>query len=381
MLPRTIFDPEHEMFRDAARRFFQQEIGPKAEAWREAGCVDREAYRKAGEQGYLCMWAPEAYGGLGVTDYRFDQILFEENVHYGEIGFYLHLHSRVVGPYINRFADEALKARLLPRCTSGDVILAIAMTEPEAGSDLAGIKTRAEDRGDHWLLNGTKTYISNGLLADAVVVAARTDPASRHGIGLFVVERDMAGFERGRKLRKMGLEAQDTSEIFLDDIQVPKENVLGEPAKGFAYMMQCLAEERLTTSIVSLASAQVAFDLTKEFIQDRYAFGRPIGSFQNSRFKMAEMRVHLDQAQAFVDQCVMLHNSDRLSSELAAEAKLLTTELEGRVIDDCLQLFGGAGYMEEYRICRMYRDARITRIFAGTSEIMKEIIGRKLGLG
>jgi alkylation response protein AidB-like acyl-CoA dehydrogenase len=380
MMPRTIFEPEHEQFRDAARRFFSHEIGPHAHAWREAGCVDRTAYRKAGEQGYLCMWVPEQYGGLGIDDYRYDQILYEENVRFGEIGFYLQLHSRLVAPYIGHFGSEKQKARFLPGCVSGETILAVAMTEPGAGSDLAGMKMRAEDRGDHWLLNGSKTYISNGLLADVVVVAARSVPDSKYGIGLFLVERDMPGFRRGRRLEKMGLDAQDTAELFFDDVKVPKDNVLGDPTQGFRYMMHGLAEERLTGSVLSLASAQTAFDLTLEFIQERRAFGRPIGSFQNSRFKMAELRTQLDATQAFLDQCVMLHNRRQLSAEVAAEIKLLTSELEGRVIDECLQLFGGAGYMEEYRICRMYRDARITRIFAGTSEIMKEIIGRGLGL-
>jgi acyl-CoA dehydrogenase len=326
------------------------------------------------------MWVPEQYGGLGVADYRYDQILYEENARYGEIGFYLQLHSRLAGPYIGNFGNEEQKARLLPGCVRGETILAVAMTEPAAGSDLSAMKTRAEDHGDYWLLNGSKTYISNGLLADVAIVAARSVPGSKHGIGLFLVERDMPGFRRGRKLEKMGLDAQDTAELFFENVRVPKSNVLGDPTRGFKYMMQGLAEERLTGAVLSLSCAQTAFDLTLEFIQERKAFGRTIGSFQNSRFKMAELRTHLDAAQAFLDQCVMLHNQRLLTADLAAEIKLLTSELEGRVVDECLQLFGGAGYMEEYRICRMYRDARITRIFAGTSEIMKEIIGRSLGL-
>jgi len=380
MMPRTIFEPEHEQFRDAVRRFMQKEIGPQAEQWRREGCVSREAYRKAGEQGYLLMWAPEEYGGMAIDDFRYDQVLYEENVRHGEIGFYLQLHSRLVAPYIGHFGNAEQKARFLPGCVSGEKILAVAMTEPHAGSDLAGMRTRAEDKGDHWLLNGAKTYISNGLLADVVVVAARTVPDSRTGIGLFLVERDMPGFRRGRKLEKMGLDAQDTAELFFEDVKVPKANVLGDPTLGFRYMMKGLAEERLTGSVLSMASAQTAFDLTLEFVQERKAFGQAIGMFQNSRFKLAELRAQLDSVQTFLDQCVLLHNRKQLSVEVAAEIKLLTSELEGRVIDECLQFFGGAGYMEEYRICRMYRDARITRIFAGTSEIMKEIVGRKLGL-
>ncbi len=380
MMPRTIFELEHEQFRDAARRFFQNEIGPHAQAWRATGCVDRDAWRKAGAQGYLLMWADEKYGGPGIDDYRYDQILYEENARYGELGFYLQLHSRLVAPYINYFGNEDQKARFLPGCVRGETILAIAMTEPSAGSDLAGMKMRAERRGDHWVLNGSKTYISNGLLADVVVVAARTVADSKHGIGLFLVERDMPGFRRGRKLDKLGLDAQDTAELFFEDVKIPAANVLGDPTQGFKYMMRGLAEERLTSAVLSLACAQTAFDLTLQYIQQRQAFGRSIGSFQNSRFKMAELRTQIDASQAFLDQCVLLHNRKQLSAELAAEIKLLTSELEGRVIDECLQLHGGAGYMEEYRICRMYRDARITRIFAGSSEIMKEIIGRGLGL-
>lgn len=380
MMPRVIFDAEHQQFRDSVRRYVQGEIAPRAQAWREAGRVDRQAWRDAGAQGYLLMWAPEEYGGLGIDDFRYDQILYEENARYGEVGFYMQLHSRLVAPYIAHHGSDEQKARFLPRCISGESILAVAMTEPGAGSDLGGMKMRAEDRGDHWLLNGSKTYISNGLIADVVLVAARTSAESKYALGLFLVEEGMPGFSRGRKLEKMGLDAQDTAELFFQDVRVPKANVLGDPTKGFSYMMQGLAEERLTGSVMSLACAQTAFDLTLEFIQTRKAFGRSVGSFQNSRFKMAELRSQLDALQTFLDQCVLLHNKRELSAEVAAQIKLLTSELEGKVIDECLQLFGGAGYMEEYRICRMYRDARITRIFAGTSEIMKEIIGRKLGL-
>ena len=380
MMPRVIFDAEHEQFRDSARRYIQGEVGPRAEKWREAGQVDKDAWRQLGEQGYLLMWAPEEYGGLGIDDFRYDQILYEENVRHGEIGFYMQLHSRLVAPYIGHVGSPEQKARFLPGCISGETVLAVAMTEPGAGSDLAGMKMRAEDKGDHWLLNGSKTYISNGLTADLVLVAARTVPDSKYGIGLFLVEAGMPGFTRGKKLNKMGLDAQDTAELFFQDVKVPKANVLGDPTKGFSYMMQGLAEERLTGSVMSLASAQTAFDLTMEYIQERTAFGSTVGNFQNSRFKMAELRSQLDAVQTFLDQCVLLHNKRELTGEVAAQVKLLTSELEGKVIDECLQLFGGAGYMEEYRICRMYRDARITRIFAGTSEIMKEIISRKLGL-
>ncbi|CAH1664775.1 hypothetical protein CHELA20_40394 [Hyphomicrobiales bacterium] len=290
------------------------------------------------------------------------------------------LHNDLVAPYIAKLGTEEQKDRWMPGIVNGEKILAVAMTEPSTGSDLAGMRTRAEDMGDHWLLNGAKTYISNGILSDLVVVAARTDPTSHHGLGLFVVERGMEGFERGRKLDKMGMKAQDTAELFFNDVKVPKANALGDPSKGFAYLARFLAQERLVAAIGFMATAQTAFDLTLDFVKERRAFGKPIGAFQNTRFKMASMRAELDMAQTYVDQCVLLLNEGKLAAEDASAAKLLTSELEGRVMDDCVQLHGGAGYMNEYRICRMYTDARVSRIFAGTSEIMREIVGRSLGL-
>ncbi|HUN93333.1 MAG TPA: acyl-CoA dehydrogenase family protein [Burkholderiaceae bacterium] len=379
-MTRTIFDGDHEAFRASVARFARQEIAPHVDAWREHGCVDRALWRRAGEQSLLCMWADEAYGGAGIRDFRYEQVLVEELYRWGDPGIYFSLHSRIVAPYIQRFGNEAQRQRYLPAAIRGDSILAIAMTEPGAGSDLAGMTTHAEDRGDHWLLNGSKTYISNGTLADLVVVAARTHPPSRHGLSLFLVERGTDGFERGRRLAKLGLDAQDTAELFFRDVRVPKTHVLGEPGKGFAYLADNLAEERLLCAVQSMAHAQTAFDLTLDFVRERRAFGRPIGAFQNSRFKMAEMRALLDCHQTWIDQLVLRHNAAELDAADAAAAKLLATELEGRVIDECLQLHGGAGYMDEYRISRMYRDARVTRIFAGTNEIMKEIIGRSLGL-
>ena len=377
---RHIFEPEHEQFRESARRFFQTEVGPNCERWRKQGAVDRDAFRKAGALGYLLMWAEEKYGGSGVSDFRYEQILIEENTRHGERGFFMTLHSRLVAPYIGHLGTEEQKARILPKCARGEIILGIAMTEPDAGSDLAGIKTRAEDRGDHWLLNGSKTYISNGQIGDCFIVVARTDPQRSHGMGLFLVERGMEGFERGRNLAKMGLKAQDTSELFFADVKVPKTNVLGDPAKGFHYLTHFLAEERLITSVGSLAHAQAAFDITLTYIKERKAFGRPIGTFQNSRFRMADMRTQLDALQVFIDHCVLEHNAGRLDAVTASETKLLTTELENRVIDDCVQLHGGAGYMDEFPISRMYTDARISRILAGSNEIMREIIGRSLEL-
>jgi len=377
---RTIFAEEHDAFRDTVRRFMQAEVGPNWEKYRKAGMVDRDLYTRAGALGLLCTWADERFGGAGIDDFRFEQIIIEENAIHGDTGFYINLHSNIVAPYIAKLGSEEQKARWLPGLVSGELISAVAMTEPGTGSDLAGMRTRADDRGDHWLLNGAKTYISNGILGDVIVVAARTDPDRPHGISLFVVERGMEGFERGRRLEKMGMKSQDTAELFFNDVKVPKENLLGEPGMGFKYLARFLAQERLVVAIGSVAAAQAAFDLTLDYAKDRKAFGRPIGTFQNSRFVLARMRAEIDMAQAYVDQCVMLHLNGELTAEDASAAKLLGSELEGRVLDQCVQLHGGAGYMDEYRVSRMYTDARITRIFAGTSEIMLEIIGRSLGL-
>ena len=379
-MERRIFNEDHEMFRDAVRAFFINEIKPHTERWHEQGIVDREAFLKAGEQGLLLTWADEKYGGAGIKDFRYEQIIIEENARNGDAGFFLTLHSRLVGPYIGELATDEQKARWLPKCVSGENILAVAITEPGAGSDVAGLRARAEDKGDHFLLNGSKTYISNGILADLVIVVARTDPNSSHGLSLFVVERGMEGFERGRNPKKMGLKSQDTAELFFNNVKVPKENLLGEFNRGFYHLMHFLAEERLLGAVGYHAWSQAAFDITLEFINERKAFGQTIGSFQNSRFKMADMRTELDVAQAYIDHCVEVHNEGKLSAADAAKAKLYTSELEGRVMDTCVQLHGGAGYMDEYPISRMYTNARISRIFAGSSEIMREIIARSMGL-
>jgi alkylation response protein AidB-like acyl-CoA dehydrogenase len=378
--PRTLFEHEHDMFRDSYRRFVQKEIGPHTERWREQGYVDREAFRKSGEHGYLLMWAEEKYGGAAIRDFRYEQVMIEENLRYGDIGFFNTLHSRLVGPYLGELGNEEQKQRFLPRCVRGECILAIAMTESGAGSDLAGMKTRAEDRGDHWVINGSKTYISNGQIADLVIVAARTVPDKTHGLGLFLVEGDMPGFKRGRNLKKIGLKAQDTSELFFDNVKVPKANVLGDPTRGFYYLTQFLAEERLITASQCITNAQIAFDLAYDYITNRRVFGRPLGALQNARFKMAEMRAQIDVLQTFIDHCVVQHNAGKLTAQMAAEGKLLASELEGRVVDECLQMHGGAGYMDEYRISRMFTDARVSRIYAGASEVMKEIIARGVGL-
>lgn len=379
-MDRGIFDEEHEMFRDAARSFLQNEIGPHADRWAEQEIVDREAFLKAGEQGMLCMWADEKYGGAGVSDFRYEQILLEENARYGDVGFFIFLHSRLVGPYIGHLGTAEQKARWLPKCVSGESILAIAMTEPGAGSDVSGIRTTAQDKGDHYLLNGSKTFISNGILADLVIVAAKTDPSNSHAMSLFVVERGMQGFERGRNLKKMGMHSQDTAELFFDNVKVPKENLLGEFNRGFYHLMHFLAEERLLSAVGSLANAEAAYAATLEYAGERRVFGQTVAEFQVNRFKFADMRTEMDVAQAFIDRCVMVHNEGKLTAEDAAKAKLYATELEDRVTDQCVQLHGGNGYMDEYPVSRMYTAARVSRIYAGSSEIMREIIARSIGL-
>ena len=378
-MDRNIFEEEHEMFRDAARSFYSNEVKPYSDKWREQGIVDREAFLKAGAQGLLLMWADEKYGGAGVADFRYEQILIEEIAKHGDTGFFMTLHSRMVGPYIGDHGTDEQKARWLPKCIRGESILAVAITEPGAGSDVSGIRTKAEDMGDHYLLNGSKTFISNGVLSDLVIVVARTD-SSRHGLSLLVVERGMDGFERGKNLKKMGLKSQDTAELFFNNVKVPKENLLGEWNRGFYHLMHFLAEERLLGACQYLANSEAAFDATMEYTQERKAFGQTIADFQNTRFKLADMRTELDVAQAFVDRCVTEHNQKNLTADDAAKAKLFCSELEARVTDACVQLHGGNGYMDEYPVSRMYTDARVSRIYAGSSEIMREIIARSLGL-
>jgi acyl-CoA dehydrogenase len=379
-MSRKIFSEEHEMFRDSVRGFMQKEIAPNSDRWHEQGIVDRDAFLKAGEMGLLLMWADEKFGGAGVQDFRYEQVLIEENAAHGDAGFFMTLHSRLVGPYIGELGTEEQKSRWLPKCISGENILAVAITEAGAGSDVAGLRTRAEDKGDHFLLNGSKTYTSNGINADLIIVVARTDNESRHGLSLFMVERGMEGFERGRNLKKMGLKSQDTAELFFNNVKVPKENLLGELNRGFYHLMHFLAEERLIGAVGYLATSSTAVELTLDYIKDRKAFGQTIADFQNSRFKMADMRTQIDIAQVFIDHCVAEHNQGNLTADDAAKAKLFTSELEGRVMDECVQLHGGAGYMDEYPICRMYLNARISRIYAGSSEIMREIIARSMGL-
>ncbi|MCB1688964.1 MAG: acyl-CoA dehydrogenase family protein [Halioglobus sp.] len=376
MLQRAFTEEQH-MFRDAYRKFLAAEIVPHMESWREAGIVDRAAFRKAGEQGFLMIWPDEKYGGMGDADFRFEQIIIEET-NYARAGdWYNTLHSRLVGPYLTRFGNEEQCQRLLPGCVSGERVLAIAMTEPDAGSDLAGMRSTAVERDDHWVLNGSKTFISNGINADIVIVAAKTDPDNNpHHMTLFVVERGMEGFERGRNLKKMGLKAQDTAELFFNDVKVPKANVLGEPGQGFSYLMQGLAEERLIGAVGYLSSAQLSWDLTLDYVKERKAFGKTVSAFQNTQFKLADLRAQLDFAQVYVDQCVAAFNAGQLSAVDAAKAKLVTSELQVEVADAGVQLHGGNGYMDEYPISRQYTDAKISTIYAGSSEVMKIIISR-----
>jgi len=377
VLPRD-FTEEQQMFRGAYRKFLAAEIVPHMETWREAGIVDREAFRKAGEQGFLMVWPEERYGGMGDPDFRFEQIIIEEAAYARAGDWYATLHGRLVGPYLTRFGSEEQCQRWLPSCSAGETILAIAMTEADAGSDLAGMRSTAVDQGDHWLLNGSKTFISNGINADLIVVAAKTDPENNpHHMTLFLVERGMDGFERGRNLKKMGLKAQDTAELFFNDVKVPKANVLGEPGKGFVYLMQGLAEERLIGACGYISAAQLSWNLTADYVKERKTFGKPLAAFQNTQFKLAELRTELDLAQCYVDQCVRAFNAGQLGAVDAAKAKLVTSELQVKAADLGVQLHGGSGYMDEYPISRQYTDAKISTIYAGTSEIMKIIISRE----
>ncbi len=379
-MQRIHFETEHNLFREAFRAFLQKEVVPHQDEWEVAGVVDRSVWKKAGEMGFLLPWADEEYGGSGLKDFRYEQIMCEELAYINEPGFMIPLHSALCGPYIAEYGNAEQKARFLPGIIRGETILAVAMTEPSAGSDLAGMRTTAVDKGDHFLLNGSKVFISNGLLADVVIVAAKTDPANKHAMGLFLVERGMEGFERGRNLKKLGMKSQDTAELFFNNVKVPKENLLGDAKGGFFYLMNMLAQERLTNACGAVAGAEAALLTTIDYVKERKAFDRPVAHFQNTRFKLAEMRTQLDVAQVFTDRCVMDHNQKKLTPEVAAEAKLFTTELLCKVVDEGVQLHGGWGYMWEYPICKMYANARIQRIFAGTSEIMKEIISRGMKL-
>ncbi len=382
-MKRTLFTEEHRLFRDAFKHFLEKEVVPYYEQWEKDGIVSREMWLKAGQQGFLGLAVPEEYGGAGVDDFRYSAIMAEEAAQAGVVsaGMVIGLHNDINLPYFLAYTNEEQKQRWLPGMCSGELITAIAMTEPDTGSDLAAIRTTAERRGDYYILNGQKTFISNGIIGDVVIVVAKTDPALRHkGISLLVVERDMEGFKRGRKLDKVGLKAQDTAELSFEDVKVPVTNLLGEEGKGFSYLMRQLAQERLSVGVSAVAACETALEITLEYCKERTAFGQPIGSFQNSRFKLAEMKTEIEIARVFVDRCIEELNDGNLTPETAAMAKWWTSDLQKRVVDQCVQLHGGYGYMLEYPIARAYLDARVQSIYAGTNEIMKEIIGRSMGL-
>jgi alkylation response protein AidB-like acyl-CoA dehydrogenase len=378
---RHLFDADHDAFRETARAFCEKEIVPHHDSWEKAGIVPRKVWTAAGAAGLLGFMMPEQYGGGGSRDFRFNAVVIEELTRARASGPGFGIHADIVSGYLLDYATDEQKARWLPRFCSGEMITAIAMTEPGAGSDLQGIQTTAIRDGDHYVLNGQKTFISNGILADLVLVVAKTDPAARHqGISLLVVERGMDGFERGRNLDKIGLKAQDTAEMFFDDVQVPVSNLLGEEGKGFIYLMEKLPQERLAIAVVAAAACERMLESTLQYVKDRTAFGRPIGSFQNSRFVLAELATETQIARVFVDRCIEELNSGTLTVSEAAMAKWWTTELQKKVADQCLQLHGGYGFMTEYPIAKAYLDTRIQTIYGGTTEIMKEIIGRTMGI-
>jgi len=380
---RTLFDEDHELFRDSVRRFIAADLVPHNDDWERAGVVDRSMFTGAGKHGFLGMAAPVEHGGGGVADFRYNLVIAEEVQRAGinAAGLGWTLHNDICLPYFLALADEDQQARWLPGICSGELVTAIAMTEPAIGSDLASMTTTAVLDGDAYVVNGSKTFITNGINADLIITAVKTDPTERHrGMSLLVLERGMPGFERGRNLDKLGMHAQDTAELFFSDVRVPVANRLGEEGQGFRYLVTNLPQERLSIGATGVAAARAAFDQTLAYVKERTAFGQPVGSFQNSRFRMAEMATEIEIAQSFVDRCVLALNAGELTAEEAAMAKWWCTELQGRVADACVQLHGGYGYMAEYPVARAYADARITRIYGGTTEIMKEIIGRSLGL-
>jgi alkylation response protein AidB-like acyl-CoA dehydrogenase len=380
---RTIFDDEHELFRSAVSQFLTRDVVDRNEDFERAGIVDRDVFLAAGAAGFLGFAVPEEHGGGGTRDFRYNAVLGEEaaRLGLGSVGLGLTLHTDICQPYFLDLTTDEQKARWLPGIASGELITAVAMTEPAAGSDLASIATTAERDGDDYVVNGSKTFITNGINADLVITAVKTDPTQRHaGMSLLVIERGMPGFERGRNLEKLGLHGQDTAELFFDDVRVPVANLLGNEGMGFRHLAEKLAQERLSIAVAAVAAARAALDWTVAYAKERQAFGASIGSKQNTKFRLAELATDVAVGQAFVDQCIVALNDGRLTGDEAAMAKLWCTELQGRAVDLGVQLHGGYGYMAEYPIARAFTDARITRIYGGTSEIMKEIVGRSLGL-
>ena len=381
-MERSLFSEEHDLFRQSFRQYVDRVVKPNQEKWAEAGMVDRQAWRAAGEAGFLCTWLDESYGGPG-GDFLHATIVIEELSRVYESGFAMSLHSDIVVPYLFAFGNDEQKQRWLPKCASGELITALAMTEPGTGSDLAAIATTAVRDGDHYVLNGAKTFISNGILCDLCIVAAKTDtdPANAHrGVTLFVVEAGTPGFIKGKKLRKMGMPSQDTSELAFEDCRVPAANMLGEEGSGFVKLMTNLQQERLVVAVGCQASAEQVLADTLDYVKERHAFGKPIGKFQNTQFKLAECATKVEVGRAFLDRLVEGHMAGKYLVKECSMAKLWQTEMYGQVVDECLQFFGGYGYMLEYPVTRAYMDARVQRIFAGTSEIMKVIIAKQLGL-
>ncbi|MGA5067516.1 acyl-CoA dehydrogenase family protein [Streptomyces exfoliatus] len=378
-MKRQLYTADHEAFRSTVRTFLEKEVLPHYEQWEKDGIVSREVWLAAGRQGLLGLAVDEEYGGGGNPDFRYSAVLAEEFTRAGAPGLAIGLHNDIIGPYLTSLGTEEQKRRWLPGFCSGETVTAIAMTEPGAGSDLQGIRTTAEDHGDHWILNGSKTFISNGILADLVVVVARTTPeGGAHGLSLLVVERGAEGFERGRNLDKIGQKSQDTAELFFTDVRVPKENLLGELNGAFVHLMTNLAQERLAIAVAGIAGAEHLLEITTRYVKEREAFGRPLARLQHIRFEIAEMATECAVTRTFVDRCVTEHNDGGLDAVHASMAKWWATELQKRVADRCLQLHGGYGYMSEFPVARAYTDGRIQTIYGGTTEIMKEIIGRSL---
>jgi acyl-CoA dehydrogenase len=378
MIPRTLFSQEHELFRDLARRFIAEEITPFHAEWEKAGIVPRELWRKAGEAGLLCTNVPEEYGGPG-AGFLYNVVLTEELGRAGATGPGFAVHSDMVATYVLSFGTEEQKKHWLPKMVSGEAIGAIGLTEPGGGSDLKAMRTRAVRDGDDYVINGQKTYISNGQLCDLLVLACKTDPdAGSRGVSLILVEATREGFQRGRRLEKLGLKAQDTSELFFNELRVPVSSRLGEEGGGFKMVMHKLAHERLIISVNAVAICETVLQWTVDYTKERKAFGKPIAEFQNTRFKVAEMSAQVQSARTFVDRCIALALENKLDSTDAAMAKLVCTELQCKVVDECLQFFGGYGYMLEYPIARAYIDSRVRRIAGGSSEVMRDIISRKI---
>src|SRR3954452_19921216 len=380
-MQRSLYEPEHDAFRDSVRAFCEKQIAPHHAEWEKAGIVPRELWLEAGKQGLLGTDVPEQYGGGGVKDFRYNCVVAEEVTRVGGSGVGFTLHNDVVAPYLIKLATEEQKERWLPGFVRGELITAIAMTEPGTGSDLQGIKATARRDGDDWVLNGSKTFITNGINADLVIVVAQTDPtAGARGFSLLVVERDMPGFQRGRNLDKVGMKAQDTAELFFDGVRAPGKNRLGTEGMGFLHLMDCLPQERLSIAVVAVAASRKVLDMTVDYCKERKAFGKPIGSFQHSRFVLAELQTEVAFSEQFLDRCIAEHNAGRFEVKDAAMAKWWTTELQKKVVDACVQLHGGYGYMLEYPVAKAFLDSRVQTIYGGTTEIMKEIVGRSLGV-